>query len=77
MTVSQVSHDAFGRWALMRESLSASELGGSVTCAECGNRNGHNGLFRYGSESDGYGARVNWDSRLFCSVQCYRDYHGF
>jgi hypothetical protein len=70
MSVIQLSHDAFGRFSVMRESVP----GYGKDCACCGaNRKT---LFRYGIELDGYGARTNWLKGVFCNVSCARDYHG-
>ena len=64
----QVSHDAFGRWCLMRERVED-----PAPCQWCGE---HPGRFRYGSKSDGYGASVEWGSHTFCCIDCYRSHHG-
>lgn len=71
-----ISHDAFGRWCLLRESVAAVDvIRQSLSCSWCGGRRPAGGLFRYGTAPDDAPGRISWDRRLFCSVGCYRSYH--
>jgi hypothetical protein len=60
-----VSHNPFGRYAIVRRIVP------HTACSWCGNP----GRFQYGSEPDDSG-RANWDRKVFCSIQCARAYHG-
>lgn len=84
-----VRHDGYGRWSLMRRSEAFTTYNTTVQdnpdpragCDWCGSwRPQRPGsltryLWRYGTQSDGYGARVNELSGRFCSVACCRTYH--
>lgn len=67
----QINHDPFGRFSTMR----TSERAEGHTCDWCGNVRRGGFLFRYGTWPDDR-AYIGWDSHLFCSVGCYRTYHG-
>lgn len=79
MMATELSHDAFGRFSVMRESAHFPDAVDAPDCEYCGMRGQKTAsgwrLFRYGNQSDGYGSRPQWDNHLFCSVGCYRSYH--
>ncbi len=68
-----VSRNPFAREELHKER----EYGALASCAWCGGQkvtpNGREYLFRYRVETDG--GRKSGDRKLFCSLQCRRDYH--
>ena len=66
----QISHDAFARESLLRDSVETSK-----SCDWCGCKKKSGKLFAYSIESDGFGARPNAIKGLFCSVTCMRSYH--
>ena len=76
----EISHDAFARSSVLRR-VAGYALHGAE-CAECGAspRPVKDGavkcrtLYNYGSQSDGYGARVEWNNRSFCSIGCFRSH---
>ena len=70
MDYTVISHDAFGRYETIRRTVKAID-----SCAWCGNARWNGRLFQYGSLSDGYGSRPNWQHEAFCSVSCMRIYH--
>ena len=65
----QISHDAFSRECLMRETVKP-VMG--QTCRNCGNLNRNGKLFHYYSDRDRL-AHVR-ESKLFCSIGCFRAY---
>jgi hypothetical protein len=65
--VTYVSRDPFARTELHRERENTGE-----TCAWCGQVKRGKYLYRYRVETDG--GRKFEDTKLFCSVQCRRDY---
>jgi len=74
--VALVSRDPFAREELHRETVKPKpqeRYHGLFGCAWCGGINARGTLYRYRVETDG--GRVHPDSRLFCSVSCYRSYH--
>ena len=67
----QISHDGFARFCVLRKI----EPGNG--CDWCGSARHHNGheldtLFVYGTQSDGYGAQIEWMRGHFCSLNCFR-----
>ena len=69
----QISHDPFGRFALVRETVHGSK---GLCCAWCGQWGNIDGrLFRYGVENDQRPGRIEWQGKLFCGVGCMRAYH--
>jgi hypothetical protein len=76
LQVVTISHDAFARFEVYRATIPAKNLYASCGCKECGGRNGFGGLFRYGTLSDGFGARPNTDKEMFCSLSCRSAYYG-
>ena len=76
MTIYTLSHDAFSRDSLARQHRPARTLPYGSSCAWCGNRNRHGGLFQYGTERDDRPGRVNWHSGLYCSKACHDSYSG-
>lgn len=59
-----ISHDAFGRWSLLRRSAQ----GECDWCCAAAR-------WEYGTESDGLYSRTHWDGRQFCSSDCRRAYY--
>ena len=69
MKTTQVSHDPFSRTCTIRR-----QVGKRIPapeCAECCRP----ARFEYGEQSDGPGAHITWDGKLFCSIGCRRT-HG-
>ena len=66
----QISHDAFARRSLLRDSVETSK-----SCDWCGRAKKAGKLFVYSIEGDGFGARPNAIKGYFCSIQCMRSYH--
>jgi len=60
-----ISHDPFGRYSIIRRRAEGD-------CAWCGAP----ARWQYGAESDGFGARPQWQSEVFCSRGCSRAFHG-
>jgi len=69
MDYTVISHDAFGRYETIRRTVRTID-----SCANCGRRNTGR-LYQYGSLSDGYGSRPNWQHEVFCDIDCMRIYH--
>lgn len=70
MGYTQVSHDVFARFSLVRKTVDSSQ-----GCAFCGQKR-RGRLFVYGIlPDDRLSGRVDWDTHKFCSVSCYRSYH--
>jgi len=74
-----ISHDAYGRFEIVREIIVVNHKN---TCDWCG-QNGRrykagpslSRLFRYGTAQDDRPGRVNWTKGMFCSAACWRMYH--
>jgi len=73
VSVVQIARDSFARASLMRERW---PRGGS--CGWCGQA----GRFVYwweddfGRRADDFGRRATFAEKIFCSVGCYRAFHG-
>lgn len=64
----QLSHDAFARESLLRDSVETTK-----SCDWCGGKRKGGKLFAYRIETDNY--RSSPIKGLFCSVNCMRTYH--
>lgn len=64
MTRTYLSHDAFARTSIVRETVETDK-----GCTSCGQKRPSGKLFRYGQEADDSG-RVGWWRGLFCSASC-------
>lgn len=72
----EISHDAFARWCLMRESVAAVDvIRQSLSCSWCGCHRPAGGLFRYGTAPDDNPGRISWDRHTFCCVGCRRSFY--
>ena len=69
----QISHDAFARESILRETVSVRS---GRTCEWCGGIRKNQTLFQYFIEPDSYGSSRNEIKGLFCSIGCMRTYHG-
>jgi hypothetical protein len=76
-TMRVLSHDGFARRSTVRMNDHVSSL---ATCDWCGSPAKPIGslyyLYRYGTLSDGYGARADIHKGTFCSKACHDAYHG-
>ena len=61
-----ISHDPFARVEVIRRIVD------KTSCDWCGQP----ARFQYGTHSDGYGARPEFDDHTFCGIQCHRSFHG-
>jgi hypothetical protein len=66
-----ISRDPFARQEIERSRCDAVHYSGG--CNNCGNLNGHNGLFKYRVANDG--GRKNDIRGKFCTIGCMRSYH--
>lgn len=76
MSVVCIYHDPFGRYSLMRETVSSAD-----DCYWCGSPRTRAGkllykLFRYGIQYDDSPGRTHWDVKLFCCKSCRNTYYG-
>lgn len=70
MSYTVISHDAFARYELIRQTVETSS-----SCTWCGNRRNGGKLFQYGTLDDGVYTYPNWQRAYFCSISCMRMYH--
>jgi len=72
----QIVHEPFGRFTLYSKRIYVNE-----TCEYCGSvkttPKGRKFLFNYGYQSDGYGAKLQFENRYFCSKNCHDYYYNF
>lgn len=73
----EISHDAFGRFSLVRRLYGLP----GITCSFCGRQRKRKyvkALFQYGTERDDRPGEhnVSWHSGEFCSKGCHDSYHG-
>ena len=61
-----ISHDAFGRWSLVRKPAPR----GRTECGWCGQK----AKWLYGTLDDGLYSQPSWDKHVFCSIGCRRSY---
>lgn len=74
--VVQLHHDPYARAALIRRIDPDTGKRGCDWCGQLGreHRDGSRSLFEYGTESDN--GRRSWWLGKFCSVECFRAWHG-
>ena len=71
----QLKRDSFARETMVREHAPQRMLIESYTCDNCGARNVHQGLWRYGTERDSINGRTIWHKGLFCSKRCHDSFY--
>jgi len=62
----ELSHDAFGRFSVVRKNA------GNGECEFCGQKKK---LYYYGTQSDSINGKTDFYSKKFCSVGCFRNYY--
>ncbi len=82
-----ISRDSFARFDFVRETIKeegSRKVLGQIVLVGCDwceqvkeTTTGLRFLYRYGHDHDSIRERLDWDNHLFCSVGCYRAYHGY
>ena len=66
----EIKHDGFARYSIIRRLSETNK-----TCGWCGSKRKSGKLFNYGTLSDGFGARPQFDDEDFCSLSCHNTYY--
>ena len=77
MTLKVMTHGAFSRQSVVRETFDYGRVPGIVPrCSNCGQAGRNDVLYRYGVENDDRPGRYHWYTGLFCCKSCADSYHG-
>lgn len=72
----ELSHDAFGRFSIMRRNEYFTR---TAECDWCGRpgRTTSKGykLFQYGYQADSLASKTDWEKKYFCSKPCHDAYY--